>query len=113
MSNRIGPILLTGAALVALVCGLYAYFAPMTGVTGVWGPLAASFGALCLAIGGVLAIAAQPGAARIALLVLLAVGLCLTAFATALLHQWGMLAALAVCALGLLLTLARPKGAAA
>ena len=52
MSHRIGPSLVIVAALVALALGLYAYFAPLTGVTGVWGPLAAAFGALCLAIGG-------------------------------------------------------------
>ena len=113
MSHRIGPSLVIVAALVALALGLYAYFAPLTGVTGVWGPLAAAFGALCLAIGGLLLLKARSAGARGTLLALIALGLVLTAFATALLHQWVMLAALAVCAIGWLLSFASPKGAAA
>ena len=43
MSYRSSLTLLMLAALVALGFGLYGYFAPMTGVTGGWGPLAACF----------------------------------------------------------------------
>ncbi|WP_010138858.1 hypothetical protein [Oceanicola sp. S124] len=107
-SHQLGPTILVVAAIIALALGLYAYFAPLTGVTGVWGPLVASFGALCLAIGGALLMGTR---ARGLLLALVALGLVLTAFATALLHQWLMLAALAVCAIGWLLSFRAPKGA--
>ena len=43
MSYRLGLTLIMVAAIVAIGCGLYAYFVPLTGVTGVWGPLAAAF----------------------------------------------------------------------
>lgn len=110
MSYRSGLTLMMVSALVALGCGLYAYFAPLTGVTGVWGPLAAAFGALCLLIGAALMVRARARGARVVLLLLLAIGLLLTALATFLMHQWVMLAALAVCAIGWIAALSGPEG---
>lgn len=110
MSYRTGLTVMMVSALVALGCGLYAYFAPLTGVTGVWGPLAAAFGALCLLLGAALMVRARARGLRLVLMLLLAVGLLLTALATALLHQWVMLAALAVCAIGWIAALSGPEG---
>ncbi|WP_353475779.1 hypothetical protein PVT71_22625 (plasmid) [Salipiger sp. H15] len=113
MSYRTGLTVMMVSALVAIGCGLYGYVAPLTGVTGVWGPLAAAFGALCLLIGAALMARARARGARVVLLLLLALGLLLTAFASALMHQWVMLAALAVCALGWIAALSGPEGARA
>ena len=110
MSYRTGLTVMMVSALVALGCGLYAYFTPLTGVTGVWGPLAAAFGALCLLLGAALMIRARARGLRVLLLVLLALGLLLTALAALLMHQWVMLAALAVCALGWIAALSGPEG---
>ncbi|MCT4372622.1 hypothetical protein CLG85_020870 [Yangia mangrovi] len=99
------------SALVALGCGLYAYFAPLTGVTGAWGPLAGAFGAFCLLLGAALMVRARGRGLRVFLLLLLALGLLLTAFATFLMHQWVMLAALGICALGWIAALSGPEGA--
>ncbi|PYE82275.1 hypothetical protein [Pseudoroseicyclus aestuarii] len=113
MLNRLGPVVIIVASALAVGCGLYAYFAPLTGVTGTWGPLAASFGALCLLIAGALLLRRGHRGLRVLLLVLMALGLVLTAFATFLLHQWVMLVALGLCALGWLIALTGPKGATA
>jgi hypothetical protein len=110
MSDRSGPLVLIAGATVALLCGLYGYAAPLTGVTGTGGALLASFGALCLALGGALLLRSPGRGARLALLVLLTLGLALTALATTLLHQWLMLAALGLCALGWLLCLRPTRG---
>ncbi|APX25872.1 hypothetical protein Ga0080559_TMP389 (plasmid) [Salipiger profundus] len=110
MSYRLGLTLIMVAAIVAIGCGLYAYFVPLTGVTGVWGPLAAAFGALCLLIGGALMVKAGSRGARVVLMILLALGILLTALAAWLLHQWIMLAALAVCAIGWFAALSGPEG---
>ena len=75
MSYRLGLTLIMVAAIVAIGCGLYAYFVPLTGVTGVWGPLAAAFGALCLLIGGALMVKAGSRGARVVLMILLALGI--------------------------------------
>ncbi|EIE50828.1 hypothetical protein AL036_05650 [Salipiger aestuarii] len=109
MPYRVSLTILMGASLVAIASGLYAYFAPLTGVTGVWGPLAATFGAVCLLIGGALLARARRRGSRAGLLVLLALGIVLTAFAAWLLHQWVMLAALAICAIGWIGALSGPK----
>ncbi|MBE9640548.1 hypothetical protein IQ782_27225 [Salipiger pacificus] len=98
------------SALVALGCGLYAYFAPLTGVTGVWGPLAAAFGALCLLLGAALMVRSRARGARFVLMALIAVGLLLSALAAFLMHQWVMLAAFAVCAIGWIAALSGPEG---
>ncbi|PZX09815.1 hypothetical protein LX81_04380 [Palleronia aestuarii] len=98
------------SAIVAVGCGLYAYFIPLTGVTGTWGPLAAAFGALCTLIGGVLMVMARHRSQRFLLMSLLALGIVLTAFATYLLHQWVMLTALGVGALGWLGAVSGPEG---
>ena len=78
MSYRLGLTLIMVAAIVAIGCGLYAYFVPLTGVTGVWGPLAAAFGAFCLLIGGALMVKAGSRGARVVLMILLALGILLT-----------------------------------
>ncbi|MCA0995074.1 hypothetical protein [Alloyangia pacifica] len=109
MPYRTGLTVIMVSALVAIGCGLYAYFVPLTGVTGVWGPLAAAFGALCLLIGGALMIKARSRGARVILMLLLAIGIVLTAFAAFLMHQWVMLAALGVCALGWIAALSGPE----
>ncbi len=110
MPYRFSLTVLMVASLVAVGCGLYAYYAPLTGVTGVWGPLAAAFGALCLLIGAALLLRAGARGARVVLLVLLAVGIVLTGFAAWLMHQWVMLAALGICAIAWVGALSGPKG---
>ena len=110
MSYRLGLTVIMVSAIVAIGCGLWGYFAPLTGVTGVWGPLAAAFGALCILIGGALMVRARSRGARFVLMLLLALGIVLTAFAAWLLHQWIMLAALAICAVGLLAAVSGPEG---
>ena len=109
MSYRSSLTLLMLAALVALGFGLYGYFAPMTGVTGVWGPLAASFGALCLFLGAALMTQATARTLRVILMTLLGLALALTLLAAVLLHQWGMVTALAIAGLGWLTALSGPE----
>lgn len=113
MAYRFGLIVLSFAALVALGMGLYAYFAPLTGVQGVWGPLVASFGAFCIAVGSALLLGANGKGARVTLFILLALGIVLTLFSAVLLHQWIMVAALAVCALAWVVATVAPKEATA
>ncbi len=110
MSYRLGLTVIMVSALVAIGCGIYAYFVPLTGVTGTWGPLAAAFGALCLFIGGALMVPTRNRGLRIVLMLLLAIGILLTALATFLLHQWVMLAALGVSAVGWLAAVSGPEG---
>lgn len=110
MIYRSGLMLIMVSATVAVVCGLYAYSAPLTGVTGTWGPLVAAFGGFCLLIGAALMTRTRTRAQRVGLMTLLALGILLTAFATFLLHQWVMLASLGACALGWLAAAAGPEG---
>lgn len=69
-----------------------------------------AFGALCILLGGALMVRARSRGARVVLMLLLALGIVLTAFAAWLLHQWVMLAALGLCAVGWLAAVSGPEG---
>ncbi|MBV7380395.1 hypothetical protein [Maritimibacter dapengensis] len=111
MAYRSGLIILALAAAVAFAAGLYGYFAPLTGVTGVWGPLLAAFGAFCIAVGALWSLGAGSVAGRAALLLLVALAIVLTLFAAILLHQEVMVVALTVAAICWFVVVAAPKGA--
>ncbi|KXS38010.1 hypothetical protein [Modicisalibacter tunisiensis] len=106
--SRTGAILLLLASLVGLAFALYAYFTPLTGVNGTLGAMVAILACIVLAILAI-GLAAVPGrGARIALRVLILLGLAGTFFAGLLLHQWWVAIAMVVGLVGLIIDMIRP-----
>lgn len=89
-------------ALVGEVLAALAYFGPNTGVSGTGGALLALIGAVCVALGALLAAApVVRGGVLTALLVLVGVGAGLTATAAFFLMQYGFAIAMVLTLAGL------------
>jgi hypothetical protein len=103
--RSMGIVILLISAVIGLLVSLYAYFTPLSGVTGTPGALLAIAVTIAiLMLGGALTRLPTGGrriAGYVALIVLLA-GNC---FAGALLHEWVLSAAMAVGFVGLLIDL--------
>lgn len=102
--------LLLASAVAGLLLALYAYFAPLTGVTGTVGALAvivacAVLAAMALALGAV-----ENHATRITLRVLSGLLLLTTCFAALLLHRWGICVAMGVGLVGLVMEVFHSAG---
>ncbi|MGN6384039.1 MAG: hypothetical protein ACTHMK_15660 [Dyella sp.] len=105
-----GLILLLASAVAGFFLALYAYFAPLTGVTGTVGALAvivscAVLAAMALALGAV-----GKHAARITLRVSIGLLLLATCFAALLLHRWGICVAMGAGLVGLVMEVLRSAG---
>lgn len=104
------PATLTIAALVGLGIALYHYFAPLTGVTGTSGALAAvASSALLMLFGLVLLLRRSGGTARVVRILALP-GALGTLAAAWLLHEFWLLAAMAVALLAVVSDLRSAKG---
>ncbi|MCG7600616.1 hypothetical protein MHM84_12520 [Halomonas sp. McH1-25] len=106
-SSRAGAIVLLAAALAGLAVALYAYITPLTGVTGTLGALVVILACLALALMALLLAALKGRGARIALRVLVLIGLVATFVAGLLLHQWWIGVAMVVGFVGLILDMCR------
>ncbi|WP_251976668.1 hypothetical protein [Salinicola avicenniae] len=102
-SSRLGAIVLLVASLVGLALALYAYLTPLTGVTDSLGALVVILASILLAVLALILRAASGRGARIALSILILVGLLGTGFAGLLLHQWWFTAAMALGLVGLII----------
>lgn len=107
-SSRPGVILLLVGAIAGWLLALYAYFAPLTGVTNSPGALAVIFFCALLAVMALLLGGANSRTTRIVLRVLIAITLSSLCVAALLLHQWWICVAMGVGAVGLIVELARP-----
>lgn len=107
-SSRAGAIVLLAAALAGLAVALYAYITPLTGVTGTLGALVVILACLALALMALLLAALKGRGARIALRVLVLIGLVATFVAGLLLHQWWIGVAMVAGLVGLTLDIHRP-----
>jgi hypothetical protein len=107
-----GAALLLLGALAGVLAGLYAYFTPLTGVTGTLGARWAIVAAAAIALMAVPLARLGPGAGRIAWRIALLILLVGNGLAGALLHEWGLLGAMAAGLAGLALETLRPAGRA-
>lgn len=105
---KLGAFVLLAAAVIGLITALYAYFTPLTGVTGSLGALVAIAACIVLIILAIMLAALQGRGARIALRVLILIGLAGTCFAGLLLHQWWLCVAMVLGLIGLIIDLCRP-----
>ena len=109
-SSRWGFILLLLAAVAGFALALYAWLAPLTGVTGTIGALGVAIANVALAVFSFILRACSGRRLRlfwtiIILLMLLGVG-----FASLLLHQWVITAAMAIGLIGLIAIISSPLG---
>lgn len=111
ISSRWGAIVLLMSSLVGLAVALYAYYTPLTGVTGTLGALVTILACIALAIMALVLAALKRRGARIALYVLILLGLVGTFFAGLLLHLWWIGVAMVVGLVGLVLDMLRPTHA--
>lgn len=107
-SLRWGIMLLLLAAVVGFALALYAWLAPLTGVTGTIGALGVAIANVVLALFAFMLRASSHRGPRIfwaiiILLVLFGIG-----FAALLLHQWIITAAMVVGLIGLIAMISRP-----
>lgn len=103
--------LLVAAAATGFIIALHAYFAPLTGVTGSLGALVVIVVCAVLAAGAFVLETATARSTRIVLRVLILLAIVGTGFASLLLHQWWICAAMCLGIAGLILELVRPAGA--
>lgn len=101
-------MLLLVGAVAGFLLALYAYFAPLTGVTSSLGALAVIVVCAVLAVLSFMLGVAHSHSPRIVLRVIIAITVLSTCFAALLLHQWWICAAMAVAAVGLIVDLVRP-----
>jgi len=109
---RLGAILLFAAALASLLVTLYAYFTPLTGVTGTAGALLVVVANVILLLAALVLPGLQGRGMRNLVRVLVLLGLIGTAFAGLLLHLWTVPVAMAVGLIGLIIDMTRPARAA-
>ncbi|OCX58151.1 hypothetical protein BFP70_19010 [Thioclava sp. SK-1] len=95
-------IVIFAGALGGFAVALYNYLTPLTGVTGTFGAGLVIASTLLLAIAAVLIQISRPGAWRVVLRILVALGGVLTALAGYFLHEWWLIVAMAIVLLGLL-----------
>lgn len=106
-----GIIALLAASIVGLAIAVHAYFAPLTGVTGSLGALVVVVTCVVIGLLALVLAAAQGRGVRLALSVLILLGLVGTGVAGLLLHQWWLGVAMAVGLVALTLDMFRPGGA--
>ncbi|MFD2438655.1 hypothetical protein [Modicisalibacter luteus] len=95
------------SSLAGLAIALYAYYTPLTGVTGTLGALITILACIALAVMA-LALAALKGRGiRIALRIVILLGLAGTFFAGLLLHLWWLGVAMVAGLVGLILDMVR------
>lgn len=107
-SSKMGALVLLVASLAGLAIALYAYFTPLTGVTGTLGALVAIIACLALAVMALLLFKVTRRGAAITLRILILMGLAGTFFASMLLHQWWIGAAMVVGLIGLIIDMSLP-----
>lgn len=107
-----GAGLIALAALVGAALALYAYLTPMTGVTGTPGALLVVVSSLLLLIAGVILWLRSYGWMYWTLIVLGFLGVAGTFAAGWFLHEWLLMAAMAVVCVGLVLALFRRPSSA-
>ncbi|OHV08840.1 hypothetical protein [Kushneria phosphatilytica] len=110
-SQGLGAIVLLVASLVGLAIALYAYFAPLTGVTGTLGALIVILVNIALAVGALVLAAVNNRGVRILLRILILLALGGNFFASLLLHQWWICIAMVVGLVGLILDMTRSNSA--
>lgn len=98
---RPGVVLLLAVTTVGFGLALYAYFAPLTGVTATLGALAAILTSAVLVLFALLLATLHPGGMRRFVFVLTVIGLGGNAFAGALLHEWWLCGAMLTGLVGL------------
>lgn len=107
-SSRWGILLLLLAAVVGFVLALYAYFTPLTGVTGTLGALVVIAANVIVAVLALILRASNGRGARIFWGIVTLLGLVGTGFAALLLHQWWITAAMVVGLVGLIASIGCP-----
>ncbi|WP_346798973.1 hypothetical protein R5M92_07225 [Halomonas sp. Bachu 37] len=107
-SSGPGAIVLLLASLAGLAVALYAYFTPLTGVTGSFGAFVAILACIVLALLAFVLAAVRGRGARMALRVVILLGLVGTFFVGLLLHQWWIGVAMVVGLVGLILDMLMP-----
>lgn len=112
ISYRSGALIVVAAAVVALVLGLYAYFAPLTGVNGTAGAIIFIVASAVIALAGLALPVLGRRGLRNTLRVLVLLGLLGTILAGVLLHLWWAVLALAVGLIGVIIDMTRPAHAA-
>ncbi|RKR07195.1 hypothetical protein C7446_0003 [Kushneria sinocarnis] len=110
-SQGLGAIVLFAASLVGLAVALYAYFTPLTGVTGTLGAQVVILVTAVLAVAALVLAAVKNRGLRIVLRVLILLALGGTFVASLLLHQWWISAAMVVGLIGLILDMTRSNSA--
>lgn len=108
-SSKSGAMVLLVASLAGLAIALYAYITPLTGVTGTLGARVVILACLALALMALLLAVLKGRGARIALGILVLIGLAGTFVAGLLLHQWWIGVAMVVGLVGLILDMRRPS----
>lgn len=106
-----GVLALLAASIVGLAIAIHAYVAPLTGVNGSLGALVVIITSAVLAVLALVLGATKAHGARLALRVLILLGLVGTGVAGLLLHQWWLSAAMAIGLVALILDLFRPRSA--
>ncbi|MDI5891802.1 hypothetical protein [Halomonas rhizosphaerae] len=106
-SFGVGAIVLFLASLAGLAIAFYAYITPLTGVTGTVGALIAIVACIALAVLALILSAVKRRGARIALRVLILLGLSGTFLAGLLLHLWWLSGAMVIGLVGLIIDMVR------
>ncbi|RJS92387.1 hypothetical protein [Salinisphaera sp. Q1T1-3] len=109
--SRLGAVVLGLSALAGLIIALYAYLAPLTGVTGTLGALLVIGVSALLIVMALVLMALSAGGGRIAWRVLILIALAGNAFAAALLHEWWLCIAMGVGLIGLIIDMCSPARA--
>ncbi|TYC55771.1 hypothetical protein FMN50_12140 [Rhodobacterales bacterium] len=106
--NYPGLILMLAGSLAGLVITLYNYFAPLTGVTGTFGAGLVIVACVLLTGAGALMFVSRHGVLLGILRSLSVLGAVLTALAGYFLHEWWLIAAMAIVLVGLVADMALP-----
>lgn len=110
-AQRVGPATLTIASLAGLGVSLFHYLAPMTGVTGTAGALLVVGSSLLLALAGIVLFVRRSGGFALLLRILASLGALGTMAAAYFLHEFWLVAAMAVALVGVAVDVASAQGA--
>ncbi|MBE3639803.1 hypothetical protein ICN82_16495 [Mangrovicoccus sp. HB182678] len=108
-----GAVLICAGGLAGAIIAAYAYIAPLTGVTGTPGALLVIVTSVLVLLGGLIVALIASRGIRNLFRVLLCLGILGTAAAAAFLHEWVLIAAMAVALVGLVMDILTPARRAA
>lgn len=112
LAQRFSPMTLTIASLAGTGISLFYYLAPMTGVTGTGGALLVVCSSILLALAGAILVFRTAGGFALFLRVLAVLGTLGTSAAAWFLHEYWLVAAMAVALAATVMTFASARGVA-